>query len=532
MLDHVAVEGIHALLIGGGAEGGHGQGLGLAAAENGGAVGAGQDAGHDLDGAHGLRVAAVDASAFLADAGPDRLLLESGDHVRHGGEGLGLVGPGGIIGEGGHDLVLDSGAGGFALELVRHAHGLTDAVFLAELGDPAEKHGIVLVRGEGHLFPAAQGDEFVLGLDEGHDLGAAPVKGVDDHVLGHDVGLAFDHGEGGAARGEDNVDVALFAFGDGGVENELAVDAAHAGADDRSVEGQRGEADGGGSACHGQNVGVVFLVSGDDRGQNLHVLLQALGEERTNRAVDEAGDEGLTLGGTSDLAAEIAAGNAAGCVHALGVFDGEGEEALVGFQSGGADGNEDNGAAALQADGAVGLIGDAAVLENEFLAGHTGGDADRVEDILEHGSPCGGRGIREKEACLPRFPGYPFARWAPGEDGRGKEKGALRPLHQHRMQLLAQAELVDEGTVALDVLGLEVIEDVAAGADELQKAGAGVEVLLVHLEVFGEAFDAGGQEGDLDFRGSGIAFVSGVFLDNYLFLSRINSHSSFSLKRV
>ena len=68
--------------------------------------------------------------------------------------------------------------------------------------------------------------------------------------------------------------------------------------------------------------------------------------------------------------------------------------------------------------------------------------------------------------------------------------------------------------------------------DELQKAGAGVEVLLVHLEVFGEAFDAGGQEGDLDFRGSGIAFVSGVFLDNYLFLSRINSHSSFSLKRV
>ena len=32
------------------------------------------------------------------------------------------------------------------------------------------------------------------------------------------------------------------------------------------------------------------------------------------------------------------------------------------------------------------------------------------------------------------------------------------------MQLLAQAELVDEGTVALDVLGLEVIEDVAAGA--------------------------------------------------------------------
>ena len=97
---------------------------------------------------------------------------------------------------------------------------------------------------------------------------------------------------------------------------------------------------------------------------------------------------------------------------------------------------------------------------------------------------------------LPRFPGYPFARWAPGDDGRGKENGALRL------------------------------------ADQLEQAGTGVEVLLVHLEVFGEAFDAGGQEGDLNFRRSGIAFVSGVFLDNYLFLSRINSHSSFSLKRV
>ena len=114
-----------------------------------------------------------------------------------------------------------------------------------------------------------------------------------------------------------------------GVENELAVDAAHAGADDRSVEGQRGEADGGGSACHGQNVGVVFLVSGDDRGQNLHVLLQALGEERTNRAVDEAGDEGLALGRAADFAAEEAAGDTARGIHALGIFHGQREEAAV-----------------------------------------------------------------------------------------------------------------------------------------------------------------------------------------------------------
>ena len=55
-----AAQGINDLLVALGAEGGHGQGLGFAAREEGGTVGARQHAGLDVDGAHGAGVAAVD----------------------------------------------------------------------------------------------------------------------------------------------------------------------------------------------------------------------------------------------------------------------------------------------------------------------------------------------------------------------------------------------------------------------------------------------------------------------------------------
>ena len=84
------------------------------------------------------------------------------------------------------------------------------------------------------------------------------------------------------------------------------------------------------------------------------------------------------------LAAHEAAGDTAGGVHLFGIFHGEGEEALVELQSLGADGHQHHRAAALHPDGAVGLVGQTAGLENDFLAAHGGRDAGRIEDILVH----------------------------------------------------------------------------------------------------------------------------------------------------
>ena len=71
-MEHEAVfvlahQRVDALRVALGAQRGHDQRLGFAAGEQGRAVGAGQHAGADLDGAHGARVAAVDARLARQD---------------------------------------------------------------------------------------------------------------------------------------------------------------------------------------------------------------------------------------------------------------------------------------------------------------------------------------------------------------------------------------------------------------------------------------------------------------------------------
>ena len=67
---------------------------------------------------------------------------------------------------------------------------------------------------------------------------------------------------------------------------------------------------------------------------------------------------------------------------------------------------------------------------------------------------------------------------------------------------LSDAELGDEGTVALDVLLGEVVEQLAALTDHLVQATAAVVVVDVDLEVPGQLVDAGGEDGDRS-RGCG-----------------------------
>ena len=73
--------------------------------------------------------------------------------------------------------------------------------------------------------------------------------------------------------------------------------------------------------------------------------------------------------------------------------------------------------------------------------------------------------------------------------------------------LLAQAEALDQALVAFLVLPLDVVEEVPAVADELEKATARVVVLLVFLEVLGEVRDALGHQRDLDLGGPGVLLV-------------------------
>ena len=65
-----------------------------------------------------------------------------------------------------------------------------------------------------------------------------------------------------------------------------------------------------------------------------------------------------------------------------------------------------------------------------------------------------------------------------------------------RFFLLSDAELGDNGAVALDVLGHQIVQHLAALTDHLEQAAAAVVVVDVHLQVLGQLLDAGGQNGE------------------------------------
>ena len=73
------------------------------------------------------------------------------------------------------------------------------------------------------------------------------------------------------------------------------------------------------------DVGIVLEVVREHGHDDLRLVLVAVGEERADRAVDEAGDQRLLLGRTA-FALEIAAGDLAGGEGLFLVVDGQREE--------------------------------------------------------------------------------------------------------------------------------------------------------------------------------------------------------------
>ena len=119
--------------------------------------------------------------------------------------------------------------------------------------------------------------------------------------------------------------------------------------------------------------------------------------------------------------------------------------------------------------------------------------------------------------------------WLPRKAGWGSGITSAPPLIPCVTTVTCETELVDQGTIALDVGLLEVVQQLTTLADELEQASAGVEVLLVGLEMVSETIDAGGEKSNLNFGGAGVAFVLGELSDNGLLLSGIHSHSGILL---
>src|SRR5262245_57442049 len=89
-------------------------------------------------------------------------------------------------------------------------------------------------------------------------------------------------------------------------------------------------------------------------------------------------------------------------------------------------------------------------------------------------------------------------------------------------RLLTDAQPFDQLLVPADVLALQVVEQAAALADELEQPAARVVVLLVGLEVLGELVDPLREQGHLHLRRPGVLLVRPELLDDHALSFRVN----------
>ena len=86
------------------------------------------------------------------------------------------------------------------------------------------------------------------------------------------------------------------------------------------------------------------------------------------------------------------------------------------------------------------------------------------------------------------------------------------------LSLTAQAKLLDDRLVTIQIRLLEVIKELSPTGCHHQQAATGMEILAVRFQVFRKMSDTGGEQGDLHFTRSGILVVGTVFFDYVLFV--------------
>jgi len=177
---------------------------------------------------------------------------------------------------------------------------------------------------------------FHLGLLHFGDQLARRVEQLADALLRdlealHDLGLGelqrppLHHHDRVLPAGHDHVHVRELELLEGGIEDPRALDPPHAHGGDGAVPRHLGHGERGGGRGNAQHVGVVLLVRREHVDENLDLVLEAFGKERADRAVGHPRREDLLVG-RPPLALQKAAGDLAGGVALLAVFDGQRKE--------------------------------------------------------------------------------------------------------------------------------------------------------------------------------------------------------------
>jgi hypothetical protein len=344
------------------AEGRRDERLRLAAGEYRRSVRARQRADLDADRADGLEVAAVDTRLAVQDQVADQAVLEV---VQRRSDlllrVLGLL----ATRERLLDLLADVGE-------LRDARLLDDCRIrigqtgLRLRGDRLLERNILVRRLPVPARLAGLGCELVDGVDGGLHLLVPEQHRAEHDFLGKTLGFRLHHQYRVLRARDHEVEVGLGANLAGrGIQEVLAALVADARRADRRRERNARQRDRRRSADQRRNVGIDLGVERKHRRDDLDFVVEALGEQRPQRPVDEAGSERLLLGG-SPFALEEAARNLAGGVSLLDVVDGEREEVAAGDGFAAADGGDEHHRVSHPDDDrAVGLTGQAPGLDRD-----------------------------------------------------------------------------------------------------------------------------------------------------------------------
>ena len=356
------------------------EGLRFAAGEEGRAVGAREHALTDFDRTDRARVAAVDAGFAVQNVRAHELPFKFEEDVVHLVRvGRLRAGSGRIRGELGVDAVVDRAKLLHAGLLRADRIGFVKSS-VGEFDDAGDERFIRSGRLPVPGGLAAFGDEFVDRLDDDLHFAVAEHHGFKHRLFGEDVGFRFNHKDGALRAGHDEVETRVLELFGGRVENEAVVDVADAAGADRSAEGNAGNGERGRGADHRRNVRIHGGVGREDVNDDLNFVVEAVREERTDRAVDETRGERFLLGGTPFTLEEAARDLARG-IGLFDVVDREREEVLAGLRLLLRDDRGENDRVVHAADaGAGGLTGNFPRFERDVVVAET----EALRDLVEH----------------------------------------------------------------------------------------------------------------------------------------------------
>ena len=127
-------------------------------------------------------------------------------------------------------------------------------------------------------------------------MAVAEHHGAEHDLFGQLLGFRFDHQHGVLRAGDDEIELALRHLVELRIEHVFVVDEADARGADRSHERRARQRQRRRGRNHRQDVGIVLEIVREHGDDHLRIAAPAVGEQRADRAVDQARDQRLLLG--------------------------------------------------------------------------------------------------------------------------------------------------------------------------------------------------------------------------------------------